>query len=414
MKKNINIDAFFKTKLSNAPQEFVESDWLEMKKMLDQDDRKKRIFLPFHWLAIGTAAALLCGFVLFKRDIQQSANQIAEPIEFEETYAKNGKTSASETINTSAIPPSNSKIQPLTDQKIETNNVTSPVVTSHADGYKFHNKDSEKINNASFLLEEPVADSKPKVDLAADGNPKSGQSTSFDYLQELTSSTEQLSITAPQIDFKKEYPLKYSDFEPHLSLGLGLEGFASPSGFGALGGGILANYHITEEWAISTGFKYFRQANANIYSRLRQDESFGFGSSTVTYGLHGDQISFLSAPIGITHRRHKMLYGLGFYTDFLLGVQGEVREVELMPSTERSKVREIVHVVSSGWLDVSGFRKTNGRIYFSAARILAPGLHVGIDVNYRPWDVLKDQPELLERQSSDRLFFWVNLQMFMP
>ena len=413
MKKSINIDALFKRKLSNAPQDFVESDWLEMEKMLDQDERKKRIFLPFHWLAIGTAAALLCGFVLFKRDGQQSVNQTSEPSKVKETYAINEKVSDSESFNT-ANAQSVSNNQSLNDQKIETQNSTSLAGSIPVDVQKFQNKVSEKAKHAPLAIEEPAIDLNEKVEMGTDKTQKNEQRVMFNNLQELTRPTQQLSTASPQIDFKKEYPVKYSEFEPHLSLGLGLEGFASPSGFGALGGGILANYHITEEWAITTGFKYFRQANANIYSRLRQDESFGFGSSTVTYGLHGDQISFLSAPLGISHRRDKMLYGIGIYTDFLLGVQGEVREVELMPSTERSKVREIVHVVSSGWLDVSGFRKTNGRIYMSASRILAPGLHVGMDVNYRPWDVLKDQPELLERQSADRLFFGINLQMFMP
>ncbi|MCB0648056.1 MAG: hypothetical protein KDC49_15410 [Saprospiraceae bacterium] len=413
MKKSINIDALFKRKLSNAPQDFVESDWLEMEKMLDQDKRKKRIFLPFHWLAIGTAAALLCGFVLFKKESQQSANPNAEPSKIEETYAKNAKASDSESFN-SENSQSTSKNLSLNDQKIKTQNNTSLAGSIPDDVLKLQNKDSEKTTDTPLAIEEPAIDLNKKVEKVTDTPPRKEQKVTFNYLQELARSTQELSFESPQIHFKKEYPVKYSEFEPHLSLGLGLEAFASPSGFGALGGGILANYHITEEWAITTGFKYFRQANANIYSRLRQDESFGFGSSTVTYGLHGDQISFLSAPLGISHRRDKMLYGIGIYTDFLLGVQGEVRELELMPSTERSKVREIVHVVSSGWLDVSGFRKTNGRIYMSASRILAPGLQVGIDVNYRPWDVLKDQPELLERQSADRLFFGVNLQMFMP
>lgn len=414
MKKSINIDALFKRKLSHAPQDFVETDWLEMEKMLDQDERTKRIFLPFHWLAIGTAAALLCGFVLFKKDSNHSSNPNAEPPKVTETYAKNKGTSGSESSNTYINSQSASIDESVNSNKTRVNHGPSAISSGPVDDQKLQNKGSEKTKNTPLLIEQAVINLQEKNELATIEKSQNAQKAVFDDLQELTRPPQQLSTSSPQIDFRKEYPVKYSEFEPHLSLGLGLEAFASPSGFGALGGGILANYHITEEWAITTGFKYFRQANANIYSRLRQDESFGFGSSTVTYGLHGDQISFLSAPLGISHRRNKMSYGFGFYTDFLLGVQGEVREVELMPSTERSKVREIVHVVSSGWLDVSGFRNTNGRIYMSASRILTPGLHVGIDVNYSPWDVLKDQPELLERQSADRLFFGVNLQMFMP
>ena len=396
MKNKFHIDHLFRNKLFKKAYSVNQDDWAAMAKILDKDDKKRRFILPFSWLSAGIAAALLYGFVIFRQEQTPQTIPNSEVIaqeKIKQNFASNPDNEPAKAIakpsdtNISEAKTSNhsSIINPKTSHKIQS---TNPSSQNREVNNGAENTITEELH--TVLLEESIAFLESKI-------------PQFKW-----------SIIGPKISPVKVSTYADDMFEPHLSLGLGFDVLASKSGFGTWSGGLVGAYHLDPQWTIETGLRYYSQENAGIYSKIRQDEEFGFGTTVTTYGMQVKKLAYLSLPIGVGYAQGKTKFSAGYLADFLLGAQGEVQEVSLMKTVERSKVMEVVQTLSTGWLDTGPFRQNNGRVFTSVRREVLPNLFFGLEVQYRLSEVLKYQPDLLEAQQSNKLFFGVNMQMFLP
>ena len=118
-------------------------------------------------------------------------------------------------------------------------------------------------------------------------------------------------------------------------------------------------------------------------------------------------------PILAYYKNEKNHFGGGVVVDFLMGAKGEVQEVTLMESIERSKIKEVKNIIQTGWIDMTAFQKTNARMQLNYRREVFPSIFIGSNLSYQLSPVLATSPQELNAQKTNKLFLGLNMQLFL-
>lgn len=169
--------------------------------------------------------------------------------------------------------------------------------------------------------------------------------------------------------------------------------------FAGFRAGLMAGYPLKKDWIINTGILYHQLHQFNLNTRLKEQIIYDFGSQSQYFVMSGQTAHFIQMPLvlGRSFKRHE-IHG-GYQLDYLLGLQGKVQEVTLMPSAARSrKVQQVLQEVQNGWLDMTPLRPLHHQVSVGYKYDLNAGLSSGINVYYRVTNFLKTPPELDYRE----------------
>ncbi|HOY14090.1 MAG TPA: hypothetical protein PLY70_13165 [Saprospiraceae bacterium] len=420
MGNKINIDDFFKSKLHNRNAEFDASDWLAMESLLDQNDRKRRRIFPFFWLVIGVAISAFLGFVLFNgNENVPKKPKVASGFAVESTESKSNHPAQNVDLkqNSQAFTnPINKGEEQKVNTKKETNDPTTLKQSIQQSSIKDENAKNDQIDASSSIVE-----TVQRMDQLA-----SEQTENIVEVQTQNENRiiflEQMPIYSPYINSQKEnleiMPISVPSMmekyvEPHLSLGIGGGVLGSTSGFAGFEAGIVADYHFDRTWAIQTGFLFSQRNLGSIYSKIREDISYNFGQVSTIYGMNAQTLAYGSLPILAYFKNEKNHFGGGITVDFLMGVKGEIQEVTLMESIERSKIKDVKSIIQTGWIDMTAFQKTNARLQVNYRREILPSIFIGSNLSYQMSPVLATSPQELNAQKTNKLFIGLNMQLFL-
>ncbi len=209
------------------------------------------------------------------------------------------------------------------------------------------------------------------------------------------------------------------DFVPRFYLGMNLEskfnllesGESFWAGFGI---GLLGRYKFTPRWSFDLGVLYEQRTSHSLYSELQEEIIYDFGVANKFYGMHAQSLHQIGLPLMLNRHVGDHVLQAGYVGGYLLGVQGDVEEVSLMPSNSplRSrKVNEVVERIRKGWIDISPFSSWSHNLVVGYQYQISNGFYTGIKLNYRPGKILADAPQDLQNRPYSKFYLGVNLHL---
>lgn len=427
-----NLDRFLKQAVDQKSFDFDPVYWEGAKALLDQDKKKKRRGIFLWWGLGGTgllgvlAVSLLLNSTLFfpqnkinKRKIEAVVNNSSE--------VSNPNADLISTSTNTSFP---SQLNVPADHPESKNQIQDKSQKQNA---------FTEINYNSFKQKGEITKTQP-VSSRRDVITESRLQTDFPPLNSLsgtsyvggqakpvlniTSDPEATSPTLkpdklqvhglPAINFIPHHLSNTPEFEKnnmktHLQpdynrnsgilAALHLEALLAPWDggrvFGGIRAGLAVKYPLSQLLFINTGLLYAQIHQLDMHTRLNEQIVYDFGSQTQYFVMTGHSAHLLQVPLalGKSFERHD-IYG-GYQVNYLLGLQGNIQEVSLMPSAARSrKVQEVINDVQTGWLDMSPLHQVQHELLLGYTFNFRHGLVVGMHLNYRLTNYLRTPPDI--------------------
>lgn len=441
-----NLDRFIQNELDRKSFEFNPAHWEEAKKLIDQNQKKKRRGFFYWWtfggLIIATLSLYLV-YITFEVSAGKVTEDTAETIR-KNQVGRNGNEFINPTNNqlstTNPLQPSYSNEFPdlnpsgaisSTSDKIPSLLSPTPTFPATHTNQIDAEASAHGIKNTLLLTSEPKRIKKSINDvLAAEINghhriEAGSVQASLPSAQTDNGSVSKSAVSGvihnlPEIKFK---PLKAQNFRtfikykahsttpgsksfqdaPRIKAALHLEGLTAPwdedRNFAGLRVGVPVKYAFNHRLGFNTGVYYHQLHSMNLNTRLKEQITYDFGSQSQYFVMSGHTAHTLQLPLEVSYYfgRHEVY--TGYLAEYLLGLQGRILEVTLMPSAARSrKVQEILHEVQNGWLDMTPLHQTQHQLILGYNYNLNSGLESGMNIYYRLNNVLRSPPDLEYRE----------------
>lgn len=441
-----NLDRFIQNELDRKSFEFNPAHWEAAKKMIDENQKKKRRGV-FYWRTFGGIMLATISLYLIYNSVElpsgkviadtpediiinhtklngnevadtpinlistASAPQLSYSNQFSDPGPLGAKSSATER---NKIPSELSTTRSYPSAQINKNDArpsnhdvkTSLLLTSETKLTKTTLKNVLSAENYRHALIEPGSVTSPTAKAAYERDRKWTKSGIIQNLPKVKFLPLKMHKFRTFIKYSEHSTAQNSDLLQNgrrIKAALHLEGLIAPWDgdryFAGLRVGVPVKYAFNHRMGFNTGVFYHQLHRMNLNTRLKEQITYDFGSQSQYFVMSGHTAHTLQLPLEISYYfgRHEIY--TGYLAEYLLGLQGNILEVTLMPSAARSrKVQEILHEVQNGWLDMTPLHQIQHELILGYNYNLNSGLESGMNIYYRLNNLLRSPPDLEYRE----------------
>lgn len=163
--------------------------------------------------------------------------------------------------------------------------------------------------------------------------------------------------------------------------------------------GITYEKYLRENWFLGAKPSLQLRSGEEGFSKFEQVTTYGFSSSSTTYGLKANNLQFLSIPLylGAEFKRHT--YEAGISLDFLLAARGQLQQV----SVENQSVINL-QSFNSGWINTDHMQKVSTNLFFGYKNSITNQLKTGLTIFFNPIKIYPGLPNQLNQSINSKWY----------